>query len=83
MNAFTHVLLTTAIVFIQNEQTSNNKQYRVLLDSGSISNYISKNVFDELNAQTSRVYDAISGVGITNQQMVQEINYLFSITKSE
>lgn len=45
----TQVLLATAIVYVNNEKTGKTHQCRALLDSGSMSNFISQNLCQKLN----------------------------------
>ncbi|KAJ8910421.1 hypothetical protein NQ315_013879 [Exocentrus adspersus] len=71
------VLLNTAIISVQDSEGHLHKA-RVLLDSGSMSNFIREEFFDNLNLEKIPINHAISGVG----QVSSTIRYKSNMTIS-
>lgn len=69
----THVLLPTAIVYTYDGQ-GNRHKIRILLDTGSQSNFIRQDIVQQLNLKSKRVNHPVSGINNTQIHVTSEVS---------
>lgn len=68
-----NVLLSTALVYISDNH-NNTHLCRILLDSGSESNFISENLCKKLNLKTSTINCSVTGIGQNCTNIIKYTN---------